>query len=1343
MPRRDEETELLPGEFHKPKEYIQVTKHTKRPGKLQTPTGSIDREPVANLRSSMSLRLGQLGNNGELWDNGFYVKGYIDDQPLDILIDNGSTTTILSNRIFRNVKEIKEDTDFFLEPTENKLHDVNGNPLKTYGKLHFTLKLGNAEYDMRSLVCEIDQDAILGQDFLLQNVERIDYKRQILSTPEGQFKCWIGGEANVTCRVLSKETIKIPGRSRMLIPVQIEHAKHLGDLGLVDNNPKPGKEQRTQVTRGILDPHLPEVEIQVVNFGEEPETIHTKECIATCETYYEAPFEGRCSQISTRSQTTEGIPEHLEDLWERSSVHLKKEETESLKQLLVNYADVFSKSPGDLGRTDRVQHRIDVGNAIPVRQPPRRLPIGKRETEKNEIAKMLERGVIEPSISPWSSCAVILTKKDGTPRFCVDYRILNQYIVNKMAYPIPRIDDCLDALSGAKWFSCLDLNQGFHQVELHPDDRDKTAFSSSQGLFQFTVVPFGLATSPAVFERLMEDVLRGLQWEECMIYMDDIIVPGTNVEQELTRLEHVFQRMREANLKLKPSKCCLFQRSVKFLGHVVSEKGIQTDPEKIEAIKNWPTPRTAKQVKSWIGLCSYYRKFVKGFADISRPLHKICHKGQKFNWSEECDKAFNHLKEALTSPPILTYPRLDQQFILDTDASNHALGAVLSQEIDGKEHVIAYMSKALNKHETSYCTTRKELLAVVVALKNFHPYLYGREILLRTDNAAVSWMRNLKEPTGQVARWLQILGTYDLKVIHRPGSKHTNADALSRNPCKACLRQETLNTLDQSADKDDKETDKVVSEMADKTTEQTDKKDEQPVCTPDHRDDTCQEQSAAVRAITRSKQTKDQEGLKNNFLFLNGWQPLEIRQQQLADNIIGPIMTAVEADSRPPWEQVSSQPSAVKTLWSQWERLKIHGGMLYRKWEEEGKETRWQLITPEGKKNEILQHYHDVPTAAHLGVEKTLEKIKQSFYWPGMKDFVQTYCRQCDKCFARKPKSQKDRAPLGSYLVGEPMERIAVDILGPLPLTKSKNRFILVITDLFSKWTEAVALPNQESTTVVKAFVDNFICKFGTPLQLHSDQGRNFESELFKDMCNFLGIDKTRTTSFRPQSNGSAERFNRTLAAMLTMYCEKNQNTWDEYLQSVMMAYRSSVHKATSKTPNSMVLGREIVLPLQAVIGQPSNDEDEIKDVDGYLDTLKKKLKENHDIARKSIKQSSNYHKRYYDLKAKKRIFKRGEAVWTYDPKRKVGVCTKLTSPWKGPYIIEKRIDDVTYRIKKAARQTSRIYHVDRMARYFGRNIPTWARQYMKQYGEHCSEQIRRTCKECRAAAHLFGRIRK
>ena len=279
---------------------------------------------------------------------------------------------------------------------------------------------------------------------------------------------------------------------------------------------------------------------------------------------------------------------------------------------------------------------------------------------------------------------------------------------------------------------------------------------TSMGLYQFIKMPFGLVAAASYFCRLMGDIFRDIQkkqWVECLLYMNDIIVPAKTFEESLVRLEHVFQRLLSSNLKLKPSKCTFLQKSVKFLGHEVSERGVDTDKDKIKSVQEWPVPRTVKQVRSFVGLAAYYKRFIASFGEICKPLYQLCEKNRNFVWTPDCQHAFETLKEKLTSAPILAYPTIGQEFILDTDASQYTIGAVLSQECDGKERVIAYMSKTMNKHVLQYCTTRKELLAVVTALKHFNCYILGQKVKLRTDNSAVSWIRNLKNPTGKVFRW--------------------------------------------------------------------------------------------------------------------------------------------------------------------------------------------------------------------------------------------------------------------------------------------------------------------------------------------------------------------------------------------------------------------------------------------------------------------------------------------------------------------------------------------------------------------------------------------------------------
>lgn len=323
---------------------------------------------------------------------------------------------------------------------------------------------------------------------------------------------------------------------------------------------------------------------------------------------------------------------------------------------------------------------------------------------------------------------------------------------------------------------------GYHHVSMHPDHRSKTSFLTRKGSFQFTTLPYGLTSATSTFSRLMNLVMRGLNYAICLTYLDDIIVFAADLETHLKRLDQVLARLTAVNLKLKPSKCHLLQSSVLFLGHIVNREGVATDPSKVAAVKNWPSPTKVKEVRSFLGLCSYYRRFVMGFANIARPLHDLTKKTEKFVWTEACESAFEQLKSALTTTPILALPSDEGEYILDTDASDNALGAVLSQVQEGQERVIGYGSRVCSPAEKNYDVTRRELLAIVYFFKYFRVYLLGRKFLLRTNNAALTNLRRTPVPIGQQARWLALIESFDFDIRHRAGTAHGNADALSRRP---------------------------------------------------------------------------------------------------------------------------------------------------------------------------------------------------------------------------------------------------------------------------------------------------------------------------------------------------------------------------------------------------------------------------------------------------------------------------------------------------------------------------------------------------------------------------------
>ena len=1242
------------------------------------------------------------------------VTGRLNGVAVSGLIDTGSATSLISHQLYQR---LPENDEMVMERVYERYSGVSGNALAVYGRIEGELTLGHALMTQSLIVAEIDTEMILGMDFLSANQCRLDLSRGILHLGSEEIQCWDENEDNAHFRVTCRDKVELPPHTATTVIGRIARTGNITKWGVVESSQEVMNKNGIIVGRSVVSTKQDAVPVRVRNCGNTVSTVYPDQLLGWCESIQwcgddllsreDVTRQVNCTRTSkgAKRSAAEGaaavkVPSHLEDLFERSSRLLNDQERQKLAAVLTTYADVFSKDKTDLGKTDLVKHQIHTGDARPIKQHPRRLPFAKRHIEKEEVEKMLKQGIIEPSVSPWASCVVLVKKKDGSMRFCIDYRKLNE-VTMKDAFPLPRMDDCLDSMAGAHWFSTMDLSSGFWQVEMDPESKEKTAFTTRSGLYQFKVMPFGLVNAPSTFERLMEEVMRGMQWEECLIYLDDIISFGVSFDQELERLTRVFDRLRQAGLKLKPSKCHLFQDQVEFLGHLVSKEGVSTCPEKIAAVQDWPVPTTVKEVRSFLGLCSYYRRFVQGFAQIARPLNALVKKDQKFQWTAQCHEAFNTLKQSLVSAPVLAYPTQTGQFILDTDASKEAVGAVLSQVQDGQEKVIAYYSKALNVHERHYCVTRLEMLAVVSAVRKFKSYLWGHPVKLRTDNAAVSYMMSMKEPQGQLARWIEELSCYDLLVTHRAGRSHMNADAMSRRPCRQCGREEPLEIVADATE---------VQQSTDMLWQADEPDGEEPP--QEELEESAQEESPHCAVVTRGQKQGSQE--KQPHIWLEGWDQVEVRDSQLRDMEIGFIMNAVDGDAKKPdWSDVCDKSQAVKTLWGQWKRLAIINGVLYRKWELDDGSVTWQMIVPQEKRNEVMHHCHDVAAAGHLGVARTIARVKQGFFWAGLKQDVRQYVRRCDECTARKLPNGAPKVPMKDHIAGSPMSRIAVDVLGPLTRTADGHVYILVIGDYFTKYCAAFPLPNQETNTIVKALVEGWICHWGVPERLHSDQGRNFESQLFKETMEYLGIKKTRTTALHPQSNGMVERFNKTLVNMLAIYVKDCPNRWDEYVKFACMAYNSSVHSTTGFSPFRMRFGEEMRLPIHVLTGNPNSEEqaDGVSDpeeAETYLDKLKSRMKKIHEVARKVTKKKVKLYKDQYDTGLRSRQLKVGQAVWLYRPQRKKGVCPKLQNKWEKGYVVTHQLDDVLYRVQKGRNGRSQVVHIQRLMPYLGRNPPKW-----------------------------------
>ena len=466
-----------------------------------------------------------------------------------------------------------------------------------------------------------------------------------------------------------------------------------------------------------------------------------------------------------------------------------KEEQIRLQRILREFCDVFPvELPDGLPPKRQVDHRIELQpGSQPNHRSPYRMSPKEMEELKKQIDRFLKLGHIRPSTSPYGAPVLFAPKKDGGLRFCVDYRALNKNTI-KNRYPLPKIDELLDQLAGASVFTKIDLRSGYHQIRVVPEDIYKTAFRTRYGHFEFTVVPFGLCNAPATFMRLMNSILHPYLDKFVVVFLDDILIYSRNLKEHEEHLRLVLQQLRKHQLYAKVSKCDFFRKQLEYLGHDVSAQGIKVSPSKIEAVREWPTPTSVRQVRSFVGLANFYRKFIKGFSAIAKPLTELTKKDIPFQWGAEQTKAMNELKKALCTAPVLLLPDLAKPFVVHTDASSFALGGVLQQDKGHGLQPIAYESRKLNNAERRYSAYERELLAVLHACTTWRHYLFGRHFTLKTDHHSLRYMFSQEKFTGRIFKWMEQLQQYDFEVEHIPGWKNLVADALSRRDEEASER---------------------------------------------------------------------------------------------------------------------------------------------------------------------------------------------------------------------------------------------------------------------------------------------------------------------------------------------------------------------------------------------------------------------------------------------------------------------------------------------------------------------------------------------------------------------------
>ena len=918
---------------------------------------------------------------------------------------------------------------------------------------------------------------------------------------------------------------------------------------------------------------------------------------------------------SNDNELVEPISEKIN--WEEFQSEANGKEANHVLELLNKYEDVFAKDPKNPGCTDVVKHNIQLTNgAKPIRLRPYRYSKTEKEFVEMEIQQLLKNGLIKESSSEWASPVVVVKKSDGSFRFCVDYRKLNA-VTEKDVFPLPRIDDTLDSLQGAKYFTTLDAASGYWQIPMSTRVQHLTAFITHEGLYEWKVMPFGLCNAPATYQRFMATLFRDFVGKFVFIYIDDLIICSKSLIEHLKHLELILKRASQAQLKFKLSKCNFIRKRVKFLGHIASSNGIGPDPSKISCIENMKEPKNCKELQSFLGLTGYYRRFVKDYSLVAWPLTQLLSENKKWNWTNECENAFMDLKKKLITAPVLAYPNFEMMFQVHTDASDYALGAVLSQCYKEGERVISYASCTLKTHQRNYSTTERECLALVWACKQFRPYLIGKKFDAITDHQCLVWLNKFKDVDTKIGRWAMFLQEYNFNVIHRAGKKHQNADALSRLLA--------INAVEE--DNENNEYNRI-----------------------------------------RELQEKDAE-----------IQKLKTKMKEQA-NYFGK-------------SRIGSFVLIHDTVW----RMR--------------NADQFQLYVPSVMIREVLLQCHDDLTAGHLGIKRTLTKVRDRFYWPAMKNDVRRWIKSCVECNTNKSPSTKAAGLLLPIPVSQPFDTVAVDIIERLPITLDGNQHIVVFTDTFTKWVEAFAVPNIEANTISQLLVEEVFCRYGAPNKLLSDRGKAFLANLTLEVCKLLGIKKVNTSAYHPQTDGMVERFNRTLCQMLSMYTSHHQRDWDQFIPFALLAYRSSVHSATKETPFLLTYGREARLPIDRVLNITASKEQGTHE---YKKKLLMNLQELKETVRERIDHHQLKYKEAYDSKHQQVIYKIGDLVWIKDPAIETGQSKKFSHLWKGPMKIIQVLTPVTYKVQSTVPESkySDTIHIARIKPYF---TPTDQKQEMSK----------------------------